>query len=70
MMKRTPTGYVALELTADAFDQLILCMGYAGGAALRDHDRAKFRGFLQLANTVNEGNPNWTPYEIPEEVKS
>jgi hypothetical protein len=60
---------VTLELTRDQFERIILALGWGIGAATRDGDKTLLYRWVKLANEINEGNPRWTPYEIPEEVK-
>jgi hypothetical protein len=60
-----PPSIVTLDLTRDEFDTLLLCMGYAAGAARQQEDTTLAASFLRLANAVNRGNPQWTPYAIP-----
>lgn len=57
---------VKIALTREEYETLLLAVGYATGAALRDNDRKLMRAFLLLANAVNRDNPNWKPYEVPE----
>lgn len=67
MMKRTPEG-VTIELTSDQFDSLLLQLGYAAGAAtLRGEPLHRF---LRLVNAINEGNPDWTPYEVADDAQN
>lgn len=56
-----------INLTDDEFDQLLVVCGYAAGAAMNDRDDRLAYSFIQLANRINEGNPKYTPYELPEE---
>lgn len=58
---------MTIELTDDEMSQLILMCGYATGAAERNGDRRLALSYLRLANRINENNPQWTPYAIPEE---
>jgi hypothetical protein len=59
---------VVLTLTQDQYEMLTLALGIAAGRASRDGDTSAFNCWLILANAVNEGNPGWTPYEVPAEV--
>jgi hypothetical protein len=54
---------VVLELSRDDFLRLIMAIGLAGGAAKREGLTEYFRTMIRLANTINQGNPGWTPYE-------
>lgn len=55
-------GEVTITLSNAEFDALLLMMGYAAGAAHKEHNEALFNSFLRLANRVNQNNPGWTPY--------
>ncbi len=69
---------VTLTMTRDDYHWMLLVIGYATGASMdnqRQLDAARggiefdngfFYSVLGLANRLNEGNPNWTPYQIPE----
>lgn len=66
-MSYTEDGdHVYLEMTGEDFDDLLLMLGYAIGA--NPEKRWQYR-WLALANRMNEGNPRYTPYEIPEEFR-
>jgi hypothetical protein len=47
---------------------LTLALGIAAGRASKDGDTSAFQCWIKLANGVNEGNPGWTPYEVPAEA--
>jgi hypothetical protein len=53
-----------IELSDQDFKTLLLCLGYASGAAFKQHDDRAAKSFLQLANAINRDHPNWTPYVI------
>jgi hypothetical protein len=67
-----PLGYktdgetVTLTMTRDDYTRLLLHLGFAAGAIERAGG-GRLCGSLALANRLNAGNPNWTPYEIPTE---
>ena len=64
MMRREPqTGCVVIELSPDDFDSLLICIGYAAGAAA-ERDIKLFYRWMRLANSVNDGNPDYLPAEI------
>lgn len=65
MMKRTLEG-VIIELKDDDFNGLLFLLGYAAGAAMKQQDSQTQWSFMRLANTINEGNPDWRRYDIPE----
>lgn len=53
-------------LSRDDFETLLLMAGYAVGAAVKDRERRLAVRFLRLTNTINKDNPNYIPYEVPE----
>ncbi len=55
---------VFLTMTVDQYELLLLALGYATGAASKDGS-SFFWTFVRLVNELNEGNPNFTPYELP-----
>ena len=68
-----PLGYktdgetVTLTMTREDYMWLLISLGYALGATRSDGVSSLHLGSLALANRLNAGNPNWTPYEIPTE---
>lgn len=56
-----------IELTDEEFNDLLVMCGYALGAAVMRDEPKLARRFLVLGNQINQHNPRWTPYEIPEE---
>jgi hypothetical protein len=53
-------GRVVIELSYEEYECLLLMMGYAlGGNSTNPY-------WWRVVNAINEGNPRWTPYEIPE----
>jgi hypothetical protein len=59
-----------LNLTREEFDTLILALGFATGSAFKQGMGKLSYSLLELANTINKDNPNWKPYEIPQEYRS
>ncbi len=60
---------IRFEYSERGFAQLMLALGrVAGGCEIFSRE---FWAWIALANAVNQGNPNWTPYEIgePENAK-
>jgi hypothetical protein len=53
-----------IELSDRDFSTLLQCLGYAIGAAFKQQHDQVAKSFLQLANTINRDDPNWTPYII------
>ena len=65
----TETGTeVVITLTEDQFGQLLVALGIAAGSQIAA-SRPLFFWLIRLANALNEGNPQWRPYEIPEEYR-
>lgn len=60
---------VTLEMTRDDYERLLIMIGFACGAALRNGDRSQLYRWLEFANDMNAGNPAFLPYEIPEEFR-
>ena len=68
-MSYTEDGdHVYLEMSHEDFADLRLMLGYAAGAAHKE-SAGMFWRWIAFANRVNEGNPRFTPYEIPEEFR-
>ena len=53
---------MTFELDDADFDLLLLALGIATGHSW-DHNKKLAIRLIQLANTINKDNPNWTPYE-------
>jgi hypothetical protein len=67
-MKYTEDGdRVTLEMDREDYNMLLLMLGYATGAASKEHNQAKFWRLIDFVNRLNADNPNFRPYEIPEE---
>ena len=66
-MMRREGGRVVIEISEDEFDLLLIAMGYATAAATTS-GLAWRNNMLRLVNAINEGNLNYTPYEVPENV--
>ncbi len=69
-MKHTRNGNrVTLEMTVGQWESLLMLTGMALGGIYDPADKEKFYGWLQFVNDLNTGNPNFTPYQIPEEFQ-
>lgn len=55
------------DLTRDEYETLLLMLGFATGAAVKENNNKLAVSFLRLANKINENNPRWIRYEIPQE---
>jgi hypothetical protein len=61
---------VTLVMPVDEFELLLMALGYAAGAAHRDHDQHLFWRWIKLANSINRGNPQYRPYEIDDAAEA
>ena len=67
-MKRE-NGRVLIDISEDQFGSLLLCLGYAIGAAASDGKATKTaNNWLRLTNAINEGNPHYTPYKVSDDA--
>ena len=64
MSYREVDGRVHIELTREEYGLLNMALGAAASTEM-----GWGRDFIRLANTINDGNPNWTPYILEEEKK-
>jgi hypothetical protein len=55
-------GQVVLTMSRPDYELLLLWLGMATGGILKDGDNAD--GIIAFLNRLNEGNPNYTPYEV------
>jgi hypothetical protein len=62
-----PNGDVQITMTRDDWESLVLTFGHASGSAMLMDDAPGLRRQLALLNRLCVGNPNWTPYVVPEE---
>lgn len=58
---------VTLTMTQDDFLSLLLYLGYASGAANKAAEIDLFWRMIGFTNRLNVGNPEFRPYDIPEE---
>ena len=66
-MKYTEKGdTVMLEMSRAEYSNLLIAIGIAAGSAT---DRQVFWGWMQFVNELNETNPQFTPYQIPEDFR-
>jgi hypothetical protein len=54
-------GRVYFDLSEREFERLLLFLGMAAGA----NDGELAYEVTRLANVINEGNPDWIPYNVP-----
>ncbi len=55
---------VTIEMSADEWDHVLLMLGQGAGMASKVGDRQFYR-WIELANDMNSGNPNFVRFEIP-----
>ena len=55
---------VELIMSKSDYEYVLLGLGTLAGSFMRDGDKIAFRKALEVANRINEGNPNWNPYAI------
>ena len=58
-------GQVILTMSREDYNLLLIVLGYATGGAIKDHWIPAERMF-ELTNRLNQGNPNFTPYQVGE----
>lgn len=61
---------VTLTMSVDDWERVLMLMGVALGGARRGLSPLDLRATLALVNRLNEGNPGFRPYEIPEPAES
>lgn len=57
---------VNITLSDADYDLLLMLVGFGTGAAFQRKDIPLANGFLALVNRMNEGNPDFRPYDIPQ----
>jgi hypothetical protein len=56
-------GQVVLTMSREDYERVLMALGMATGAALRGYGPLAYRILVPLLNRVNEGNPDYTPYQ-------
>lgn len=56
--------FVVLRMTREDYERLLMAMGYSRGLF------TDTRAFLLFVNRINEGNPSFSPYQLPERDRS
>lgn len=59
-------GQVVLRMNRGDYKCLLMVMGMATGAAIEGRGLLDLTAILGLMNRLNEGNRNYTPYEVAE----
>jgi hypothetical protein len=62
-------GNVTITLTPDDWTGLLFGLGAASGTIRKVDGPEAFYRHIALVNRINEGNPNYMAYEIPEEFQ-
>ncbi len=59
-------GQVVLRMSREDYDLLLMSLGMATGVANKQRIFAHGQSIVMLCDRLNEGNPNYTPYQVPE----
>lgn len=64
-------GHVVLTMSREDYANLLISLGMAAGCALGQSSRndPSFGRMLAFVNRINQGNPNFTPYETPDDQR-
>ena len=69
-MKYTENGgAITLEMSFDDYQTLLMMLGSAVGSVSQRRDPIRFWRWIDFTNRMNTGNPNFTPYDIPDEYR-
>jgi hypothetical protein len=55
---------VVLNLTRAQFSRLLFTLAIAGGVAYKSGEHNALWVLLQMADELNQGNPEWRPYNV------
>jgi len=61
---------ITLTLTNELWERLLFALALATNAAWQSEGRAGLVRMLSLVNVLNEGNPHFTPYVLPDSRKA
>ena len=64
MSYKEEDGKVILTLDRSDYEMLLLCLGMAAGWAIKEKKDSS--PFVELVNRINEGNPDFIPYQVRE----
>ena len=67
MSYREENGQVILTMSREDYDKLLLLLG-AGTAGMMNGG-ANLDSILDFVNRLNQGNPNYTPYQVTADPK-
>ena len=57
---------VKLDLSREDYEHLLFVLGFAAATMFEQAENERALSIIKLADTLNEGNPNWTPYTAKE----
>lgn len=66
MSYREENGQVVLTISHEDYDALLMRLASAAAYSARCYGTASLGQHLALLNRLNEGNPKYTPYEVPD----
>jgi hypothetical protein len=69
MSYRKDGDKITIELTEQDYKLLMFGLGHAANHIRDQGIEAIFYTLVALTNRVNEGNPEFTPYEVPEKYQ-
>lgn len=61
---------VVVEISEAEFEALLYEIGVTARMAMQQKQARLFWSCLAFANRLNEGNPDWRPYEIPPDIQT
>lgn len=64
---RNAAGEIVLTMSEGDFELLLMALGYATGVV--SMKKEPYGWLIGLVNRINENNPNFRPYQIPEETE-
>jgi hypothetical protein len=59
-------GQVVLTMSREDYERVLIMLGIASGVL--DIRHGDLKACLELMNRINEGNPHYTPYQVPPET--
>ena len=62
--KLEPDGAIVLTMTPRDYQGLMFAMGMCFGK-MSDESKKTVSPLIILFDRLNDGNPNWNPYELP-----
>jgi hypothetical protein len=62
--KRLENGDVQITMSHDDWELLLIVMGTAAGAGVRERGMSTLSESLALVNRLNAGNPSFIQYEV------